>query len=363
MSGVTTLDRAPTRAEPLPVSVLVGFLGSGKTTLLNHLLAENHGRKIAVVVNDFAELNIDSRLVKHVEAEMIEMSNGCICCTLRADLLREVRRLAQLPGIDYLLIESTGIGEPLPIAQTFFMEDLPDLARLDSIVTVVDAAAFWHDFGRTDLIEDDEGNPVESPLAPLLLDQIEFTNVLLLNKVDLASPDDLARLDAFVRQLNPDAVVHQTVRGEIDPSVLIDTHLFSYDDAETAEGWDEEWDKDGSESEEYGFHTFVYRTETPLVWEPFNAIFSEWPEEILRVKGFVRFVDHVPVILSVAGSAAEMIGLEPPSSEELAEADSLDDFFLPDEDEPTELVFIGRGMPVPEIQRLLDRCLANEEAG
>jgi len=334
-------------------SVLVGFLGSGKTTVLNHLLTGDHERKVAVIVNDFAELNIDSRLVRRADERLVEMSNGCICCTLRQDLVDELRALSDTPDLDYILIESTGIGEPLPIAQAFFMEDIPDRVRLDSIITVVDAVSFWNDFGRSDMIEDEDGNLVDSPLAPLLVDQLEFTNVVLLNKADAVSSDDLDRLQAFVQQLNPLAQVHRTEFGKLDPAQLIDTKLFDYTSALEEEGWEDEWVKDGSEAEEYGFHTFVYQQTELLRWEPFLALFEEWPDEVLRAKGFVAFADHVPVILSLAGGSLELQGLLG-----LEEAEIEDDVDL----EVTEIVFIGRGMDTGELGRRLDSCVALEPA-
>lgn len=195
----------------IPVTLLVGFLGAGKTTLLNRLLTAPHGRRVAVIVNDYAALNIDARLVRQTTDRLVEMSNGCICCTLREDLVDELGALAQMPDLDYILIESTGIGEPMPIAQSFYMGDLPERLRLDTIVTVVDAAAFWTHYNRHELIEDAEGQRVEASLAPLLVDQIEFSNVIVLNKCDLAEPAALADLEAYVRQLNPLARIERTV--------------------------------------------------------------------------------------------------------------------------------------------------------
>lgn len=332
----------------IPASVLVGFLGSGKTTVLNHLLTEKHGRKIAVILNDFAELNIDSRLVRRADERLVEMSNGCICCTLRQDLVDELRELSQVAALDYILIESTGIGEPMPIAQAFFMDDVPERVRLDSIITVVDAAAFWNDFNRSDIIADENGELVESPLAPLLIDQLEFTNVVLLNKSDLVTTDELDRLDGFVRQLNPDAQIHRSVHGRVDPSLFIDVRLFDYEVALGAEGWDEEWVQDGSEAEEYGFHTFVYHQACPMEWNHFLALFEEWPDEVLRAKGFVVFADDPPVILSLAGGSVHLEALE-----------SLEDDHEPGTDlDSTEIVFIGRGMPVDELRDRLDACVA-----
>lgn len=338
----------------VPASVLVGFLGAGKTTVLNHLLGDAHGRKIAVIVNDFAELNIDSRLVRRADERLVEMTNGCICCTLRQDLVDELSDLSRMPGLDYILIESTGIGEPLPIAQAFFMDDVPERVRLDSIITVVDAVSFWNDFSRSDTIEDEHGEIVDSPLAPLLVDQIEFTNIVLLNKADRVTEEALDRLEGFTGQLNPLAVVHRTAFGRIDPELLINTGLFDYDAALDEEGWDDEWQKDGSESEEYGFHTFIYQQPEPLLWEEFLKLFEEWPDEVLRAKGFVAFADHVPVLLSLAGGSLELQGLLG-----LEEAEIDDEVDL----ELTEIVCIGRGMPVKELRQRFDACVAGAPVG
>jgi G3E family GTPase len=308
--------------KPIPVSVLVGFLGSGKTTLLNHLLASNHGRKIAVIVNEFGAVNVDAALVRHATERTVEFSNGCICCTLREDLLHELRALSEVEGLEYILVESTGIGEPLPIAQTFYMADLPERVRLDSIITVVDAQNFWDTWNRVGLAEDAEGQVVEEPLAPLLADQLEFTNVVVLNKADTVSPEELGRLEAFIRSLNPQARIYPSVYGQLDPALLMDTGLYDY-----AEGWEEEPSEPSSEAEEYGFESFVFRCAQPLSWPRFEAeVLRAWPTQALRSKGFVAFADHPPILIQHAGMGLVYEVLEESAGEELE----------------TEVVFIGQ---------------------
>lgn len=356
------------RTSPIPASVLVGFLGAGKTTLINHLLSSNHGKKIAVVVNEFGEVNVDAKLVRHTTERMIEMSNGCICCTLREDLLLELRELSEM-NLDYILIESTGIGEPLPIAQTFHMEDLPSRVRLDSIVTVVDAEAFWDDWSRKDTVEDEEGNPVEQPLAGLLADQLEFTSVVLLNKADRVEDTALVKLESFIHELNPYAQIYRTVRGQIEPEKLIHTGLYNYELGLAHPDWEIEWNKPSSEVEEYGFESFVYRSAVGFDAHAFEQFLHNWPKNIVRAKGWVKFVNHVPVTLSQAG---KQIVLEPrmePLHQHELEA-------LPHQEqtqykqllealnqEPTEIVFIGQGILKQRrvLEGRLHECLSSVE--
>lgn len=347
----------PFPITPIPATVLVGFLGAGKTTLLNELLGSENVEKTAIIVNDFSQINIDAKLVRQASERLIEMSNGCICCTLRQDLVDELSTLSALPGLQRIVIESTGIGEPLPIAQAFHMDDLPERVRLEEIVTVVDSGSFWTDFERADTIEDADGNPVEAPLAPLLVDQLEFTNVVLLNKADQSTPAELDRLEGFVRGLNPIAKIYRTVRCRLDPTLVSGTGLYDYELGPETEDWDAEWVKDGSEAEEYGFNTFTYFASEPFRHADFMAVFDDWDDSILRAKGFVRFVDHDPVGLSVVRDSMELTTF--------SFADGADENGAPtpaalDESwasEPIEIVFIGQQMPVERIVAQLDRCL------
>jgi G3E family GTPase len=351
--------------NPVPVLVLVGFLGSGKTTLINHLLHHNHGKKIAVVVNEFGEINLDARMVRHTTEKMIELSNGCICCTLREDLLQELRSLAQLE-LDYIFIESTGIGEPLPIAQTFHMEDLPELVRLDAIVTVVDAASFWETWKSEGIGEDAEGNPVKQPLAPLLADQLEFTSVILINKTDLASPDELIHLESFLHEINPYARFCRTVRGQIEPDQLLGVGLYDYSEGTAHPDWETEWNQASSEVDEYGFESFFFHSDQPFTSEAFDAFIRQWPAGVIRAKGFVKFVNHVPFTLAQAGRQLvlepQMEPLTQAQLEGLPQQEQADYLRLLEElsREPTELVFIGQGILKNEhlIRARLEACLA-----
>jgi len=351
--------------EPIPVTVLVGFLGSGKTTLLNHILA-NADRRYAVIVNDFAELGIDAKLVRYRTEELVELSNGCICCTLRGDLLEELRTLSQHPSVDYILVESTGLGEPLPIAQTFYMDDLRERVRLDNIVTVLDASNFWR-YYESEL--DDAASDEPIALAPLLVDQLEFCTTIVLNKVDLAHPDDVDALESLARQLNPSAPILRATYAQVPMHELVDTQRYDYEQGFEHPDWDEEWHKSGSEADEYGFHSFVYRADTPLRWVPFQQLLEQWHPSIVRCKGLVVFRDHDPVLLSQAGAhiALDVLELaEPPlapSASGETEAEAFEGCFVNPitrygeaETLTTELVFIGQQMPETEIRSWLDNC-------
>lgn len=342
--------------KPVPVTVLVGFLGAGKTTLINHLLTRGlPGKRVAVVVNDLGEVNVDARLVVRTTERLVELSNGCICCTLREDLLEELRRLADL-GLDHILVESTGIGEPLPIAQVFYMEDLPKKVRLDAIVSVVDASRFFELWDTVGEVEDEEGNVVEEPLAPLLADQVEFANILVINKVDLATQEELASLESFLRALNPKARILRAIRGAVPPEEILGVGVYDYEEGLRHPQWEEEWRAPTKETEEYGFQSFVYREKRPFRFAPFRTFLENFPGYILRSKGFIRFADHPPVLLSQAGDSVVLEVLEGPARDgetlylDLAGEDGVED---------TEIVFIGQGIlrRRQELERSLALCL------
>ena len=373
----------------LPVTILSGFLGAGKTTVLSHILNNRQGRKVAVIVNDMSEINIDSAIVQsevslnRSEEKLVEMSNGCICCTLREDLLEEVTKLSKEGRFDYLVIESTGISEPLPVAETFTFADengvsLSDVADLDTMVTVVDAVNFMKDYDEAKYLQDTGeslGDEDERSVADLLVDQVEFADVILISKTDLVSSADIERLTAILKTLNTDAKIVPISQGQVDIDEVLNTGLFDFERAQQAPGWLKEMRGEHvPETEEYGIGSFTYEARRPFHPEKFHEFLHGTDKygKLIRSKGYFWLASRPEFAgqWSQAGGIARygFAGMfwkaipekNWPTDEEYL-ASIKKSWVEPFGDMRQELVFIGQGLDKSGMTSALDDCLLSEE--
>ncbi|NIK76215.1 G3E family GTPase [Paenibacillus castaneae] len=376
-------------ANKIPVTVLSGYLGAGKTTIMNHVLNNRDGLKVAVIVNDLSELNIDAGLIQdggglsRTDEKLVEMSNGCICCTLREDLLMEVEKLAKENRFDYILIESTGVGEPVPVAQTFTYVDteqgidLTQFCRLDCMVTVVDAYHFWQDYSSGEsLLERSQAVDIGDTreVVDLLIDQIEFCDVLILNKCDLVGEEELTELEGVLRTLQPRAKFIRTSKGKVDPKEILNTSLFDFDEASQSAGWMKELNGAAHtpETEEYGISSFVYERVKPFHPERLMKWMGEWPEEVVRAKGIMWLATRNDFAQSISqagpsiqfGPAGQWAAALPPEECEMIlqeEPEVAAAWHAEYGDRINKVVFIGIELNRAGLTDSLDKCLLSDE--
>ena len=375
--------------DRLPVTVLSGFLGAGKTTVLSHILNNRQNKKVAVIVNDMSEINIDASMVKnevslsHSEEKLVEMSNGCICCTLREDLLLEVNKLAKDNKFDHLVIESTGISEPLPVAETFTFADengvsLSEVAKLDTMVTVVDAVNFLKDYEDAKYLQDTGeslGEDDERSVADLLVDQIEFADVILISKTDLVKADDITKLKAILKNLNTNARILPITMGKVEIEEVLDTGLFDFEKAKEAPGWLKEMRGDHTpETEEYGISSFSYVARRPFLPEKFFNFVHDTQKfgKLIRSKGYFWLGSRLEYAgqWSQAGGIARygfagMFWRSVPKKDWPTDEESLktirENWVEPFGDMRQELVFIGQNLDQEAMIQALDDCLVTED--
>ncbi len=373
----------------LPVTVLSGFLGAGKTTVLSHILNNREGKRVAVIVNDMSEINIDAGIVKnevslnHSEEKLVEMSNGCICCTLREDLLLEVNKLAKDKKFDYLVIESTGISEPLPVAETFTFADeegvsLSDVAKLDTMVTVVDAVNFLKDYEEAKYLKDSGeslGEDDDRSVADLLVDQIEFADVLLVSKTDLVEPKDIEKLEAILKSLNTHAQILPISQGQVDIEEVLNTGLFDFERAQQAPGWLKEMRGEHvPETEEYGIGSFSFIARLPFHPERFHRFLHSTKQygKLIRSKGIFWLASRHKYAgqWSQAGGIARygfagMFWSSVPVNSWPTDEESIDNirdqWEEPFGDKRQELVFIGQSLDKEAMLEDLNKCLLSED--
>ena len=365
----------------VPVTILTGFLGSGKTTMLNRLLEESVSENTAVIINEFGDTSIDSHLVIPTKEEIIEINSGCICCTLREDLLVEVEKFAAKGEFDHILIESSGISEPIPVAQTFsYIDetmgiDLTRYCRLDTMVTVIDANRFWHDFGSGETLIDRRHGISEADdrnIADLLLDQIEFCNVLFLNKTDLVEEQHLKQLEDVIKKLQPEAKIIRTEHSKVNPKDILNTGMFNFEKASESAGWLKELtagvENHTPETEEHGIGSFVFYSSIPFHAERFASWYQALPENIVRVKGVIWCATHndMALLFSQAGPYVEVRPLsywvaslpESQINDILSANPEVKVAWDKDYgDRHTKMVFIGTDLDQEEITEELNHCL------